>query len=168
MADAYRVPRARQPRTGILRQVLRRLRLPTDIRRRRPAVENRGVSKSLLAIAGIGIAGCLLLSWMMQDLVRRRPPRDGASCAPRLMAAFGDQLAAPLVVREEQEGTSLRLVVHGRVKAAQDKTVLATAIGAEVWRHLGPQAQATEVRVTLRDAEGGGPVSQVVARPSAR
>lgn len=123
------------------------------------------VSKTVLAIVGIGIGGCLLLSLMMKQLVQHQVARQEAPLVPGLMKIFGKQLAGPLATREEFEGASLRLVVHGRVAPQQDKQALAAAIGNEVWQRLA-ETPPTEVCVTLRDADGTAPLSQVVARPS--
>lgn len=135
-------------------------------RPRRSPAETLLVSKSILAIVGLGIGGCLLLSLMMKQLMQHQAVKQQVASPPVLAAAFGKQLVGPLSVREEHEGGAVRLVVHGRVAAKQDKLALATAIGAEVWKRVGGEMQPSEVKVTLRDADGSAPVTQIVARPA--
>lgn len=122
------------------------------------------MSKSILTIAGIGIAGCLLLSLMMKELAQHRGRR-----APRqpVAPAFAERLTGPLRVTEEWHGERVRVVVLGRVRPGQDKRALAAAIGSDLWRSVGGDPAVDEVHVTLRDADGGGPEAVFVPRPPA-
>ena len=124
------------------------------------------MSKTILAIVGIGIAGCLLLSLTMRQLVQHQLVQREAPGLPAVSARFAERLAGPLAMHEEHHGMSTRLVVSGRAASNEDQQSLAGAIAAEVWQTLGADDSGTDVMVKLRDAQGRTPVSTVTARPS--
>src|SRR5687768_5059777 len=128
--------------------------------------ETTGVSKSLFAISGIGVAGCCVLALLMNHLVDRRDTTDGPGLARRLTTAFQPRLSGALTVREEHEGLHRRLVVHGRARGG-DVRELATEIGALAWQRL---ARATDrpsvVAVTLRRPAGDGAVTVELPAPA--
>lgn len=126
---------------------------------------NKGVSKSLLAIAGIGVAGCILLSSMMKQLVQHKQANAEAPPFAAIERRHQQQLVGALQVHEESVGMTSRLVVRGRVAAGVDKRALATAMAAELWQRRADDAGLFEVEVTLRDADGSQPVTTTSPRP---
>lgn len=134
-----------------------------------PAVgtaETACVSKSLLAIAGIGVAGCCMLSWMMNHLVAQRREPASANLERALAATFADRLEGPPTVHEEYEGTRRRFLVSGRGKAG-DLHALAADVGRELWQRLGRgTAPPDEVLVRLRRADGPELTLVVVPPPA--
>jgi hypothetical protein len=132
--------------------------------------ETASVSKSLIAIAGIGLAGCCVLAWMMNHLVTKHVERNEGSLRQALEGTFTAQLDGPVAVHEEKEGTRRRFVVNARGRVA-DCRQLATALGSSAWLHLTappapPMTVATEVVVSVRPPSGE-PVTITVPAPAA-
>lgn len=137
-----------------------------------PPAETVEVSKSPYAIAGIGIAGCCVLAFMMNHLVTKQVERNEASLRQALAASFGDQLDGPPAVHEENEGARRRFVVHLRGRVA-DCRQLAAAVGSSAWLHLtappaSPMTVATEVVVHVRPPGDGAPITITVPTPAGR
>jgi hypothetical protein len=124
------------------------------------------VSKSLIAIAGIGIAGCVLLSVMMQQLVERKKVHDEVRPLAAFEVQHRDDLVAPLAVHEESHGVTARLAVLARVRATVDRPAFAAAIAAAAWQQLRDDPLIGEVHVTVRDADGQPAYSLVAPRPA--
>ena len=124
------------------------------------------MSKSILAIAGIGLAGCILLSVMMQQLVEQKKVRDVERPLATFEVQHRDQLVAPLAVHEETFGAVARLVVTARVATAVDRPAFAASIAAAAWQQLRDDPLVHEVHVTVRDAGGRQPHTLVVPRPA--
>lgn len=125
------------------------------------------MSRTVLVIAGIGAAGCVLLAWTMKTLVAHQQARPRPAWRAAVEARFGPQLAPPIALREEHDGAGLRVVVHARSDAA-DRGALATAIAAEAWRHAVADARVAVVEITLRDVAGADPVARIVPRAASR
>lgn len=105
-----------------------------------------------MVIAGLGIVACALLSLMMKQAVGLREERAKVPYAAALEDRFGEQLAAPLQIREEAADAGLRMLVVARFAPGVDAGKTAAAIGAEVWMHAtraGTKAQ--ELVVVERD-----------------
>ncbi|MBL8735335.1 MAG: hypothetical protein JNL12_02795 [Planctomycetes bacterium] len=111
------------------------------------------MSKSPMVIAGLGIAACALLSLMMKQAISLTSERAKVPYAEALEARFGQKLAAPLQIRDEQTDAGARLVVLARFEPGVDAAQTAAAIGAEVWMHATRAGTpARELVVVERDA----------------
>ncbi len=131
------------------------------------AVETLAVSKSLLVIGGLGMAACCLLSGGMKKLIEHKLARPAVSPAALLERKYDRHLLPPVTVHEEHDGAQLRLVVHARTRPLQDKQRLAAELGYEVWQQAAAARELPfSVQVTLRDADGGAPLTTMVARPT--
>ncbi len=128
--------------------------------------ENRTVPKAAFAIAGIGVAGCVLLASMMKQLVQHRRTQQDAPTVAAVAQQFAPRLASPLALREEHDGDRVRLVAHARAAAGEDRARLAGAIAAALSRRAHDDERVGEIEVTLRDANGDAPVSALVRRPA--
>lgn len=165
-ADAYRLRHARQcPGTGFFFD-LRRHRL--DCRGGRENAEEPGsVSKSLLAIVGLGAAGCLVLSLLMQQLLDARQNQTKSPIAQALEVQFEGRLVGPVKVAEERTGEVARLRVQFCVLAGLQKPRLAEMAGATAWSLLrGTAAAPDEVLVVVDDDEHGPTERLSVPRPA--
>lgn len=130
------------------------------------AAENLAVNKSLLAIAGLGLGGCVLLSVLMKQVVAIDAEQRQLPFLPALQARFGAQLDGALRVKEESTDGATRWLVNARVRDGVDAVRLAPAIGAELWLHAGRAGSAaSEARIVLRCEDGSPAVSLVVPRP---
>lgn len=124
---------------------------------------NTDVNKSVLAISGIGVAGCVLLSVMMKELVAHKPAKRPAWLVA-LESEYREQLVGPLATHEEDEGGAVRAVVFGAARAGSDRSALALAIANSAARLLRDANALTEVQVTLHDPDGKQPQSALVPR----
>jgi hypothetical protein len=126
------------------------------------------MSKSLLAIGGIGIAGCVLLSVMMQQIASQTQTKtQRPDWLVMLESEHGEQLVGSLAMHEEDDRGATRIVVSGTAKAGCDRAALARAIANSANRLLRDANAITGVQVTLCDPDGQRSQSELVphARP---
>lgn len=126
------------------------------------------MNKSLLAVAGIGIAGCVLLSILMKQVVALDAEQRQLPFLPALEAKFGPRLGHPIKVREQDEAGIVRLHVSARVRDGVDGAQLAREIGADLWLHaVRAGSKATEAVVALRREDGDELLTLVLPRSQA-
>ena len=132
------------------------------------SAESRRVPKSIYAIAGLGIVGCVMLSLMMKNLVQIQQHRPASPQLLQLLEAkFAAQLVTPLQLREESANGRVRLVASACVTAGLKKDRFAETVGSTIWQQVsGPETKTTEVEVLVSDERGGTAVSFVFPRPS--
>ncbi len=126
------------------------------------------MTKTPLAIGAIGVAGCVLLSLMMKQLVGEQQSRGEVPVRRSLEAGFREQIVGRLAVHEEQDGDRVMLVVQGQARADVDRRALADRMVQATWQLLPAQTAIAQVQVRLRDAVGQEPVAAWSARPRAR
>ena len=103
----------------------------------------------------------------MKQAVGYQAEQRRAPYLPALEAKFGARLAGPLLIREEHEDGSHRIVVSLQFAPGVDKQRTATAIAEEVWLHAGRAGSgASEVVAVVRGGERSEPLRISVARPS--
>jgi translation elongation factor EF-Tu-like GTPase len=128
------------------------------------------VSKSVLGILAIGVAGALLLSMMMKQVAELHVERQRSPFAAAVDSRLGAKLVGRVVIDEVEEGDRKIRVLRATVIAGFNKRKLADAAGMELW--LGSMRAgdpADEVRVVLRDDEAPEQLETfVVAPPRAR
>jgi hypothetical protein len=107
--------------------------------------------KSLYAIAGMGLAGCVLLSLMMQQALKSRGETQSLAVAAELEDLFRGQLAGPVeaqvLARDGRHTLRLRLKVARGVA----KQGLAMSAGGVAWSRAlegGRMPDAVVVQVT--------------------
>jgi hypothetical protein len=138
---------------------------PSRSTARAPGAEDSPVSKTVVTIAGIGVAGCVLLAAMMKQLVQHQQAQRDATDAGAVGARFASRLAAPLALREEHEGMRVRLVAHARAAPGEDRQQLADAVAAALWRQCAAGERIAEVEVVVR-ADDGSAVTARAPRPA--
>lgn len=133
------------------------------------SAESRRVPKSIYAIAGLGIAGCIMLSLMMKNLVQMQQHRSASPQLQQLLEAkFGAQLVTPLQLHEESVNGRVRLMASACVTAALKKDRFAETVASTIWQQLSSADTKTkEVEVVVSDERGGTAVTFVFDRPSA-
>lgn len=111
--------------------------------------ERASVRKSMMAIAGLGLAGCLVLAFLMRQAVEMEGERREPPFLPALRARFGPRLERPLRLRAEvtSAGTSWRATAYFADAGAADDLV--PQIGAEIWLHAQRQGATRDVRVQV-------------------
>jgi len=132
------------------------------------SAESRRVPKSIYAIAGLGIAGCIMLSLMMKNLVQMQQHRSASPQLQQLLEAkFAAQLVTPLQLREETLNGRVRIVAAACVTAGLKKDRFAETLGATIWQQVsGSDTKTQEVEVLVGDERGGTAVSFVFPRPT--
>lgn len=135
-------------------------------RRSGGSAEKPDVSKSLYAIGGLGLGSCLLMSLMMQHLLKVKTERHRSPIAIELEEVFASRLSGPVDVLLPQEGADRTIVVRMPVLAGLQKQKLATTAGNMVWRRMvGEKDAPTGVRVEVSDDSGGKPEAFDVPKP---
>lgn len=136
-------------------------------RSRRSNAEKRDVSKSLLAIVGLGAGACLLLSLAMQQVLQEQQERKKPPLAQLLEIQFEGRRVGPVRVAEVREEGRLRLSVRLSVLAGLQKKRIAESVGAIAWTHaLAAGSAPAEVVVEVGDEEQGPVAVLSVPRPS--
>ena len=131
-----------------------------------PLAENRAVSKSLIAIGGLGAGACLLLSWMMQHLLQVQQECFKPPLAQQLEEQFERRLVGPVRVAEVRKEGRLHLAVRLSVLAGLPKRRIAESVGAVAWNHaLAAGADLAAVVVEVGDDEHGPVTVLSVPRP---
>lgn len=133
------------------------------------AAEKKPVSKSLIAIGALGVAASLVLSLLMQDLLKVKQERDRSPLELELEAPLEGRLIAPLRVIDERPAGTPRVRVRLSVLAGLRKERIAEAVGAQAWHSLqGAGNEPTEVVVEVADEDRGPVTRLVVPRPARR
>jgi hypothetical protein len=127
------------------------------------------VPKSIYAIAGLGIAGCIMLGLMMKNLVQMQQHRSASPQLQQLLEVkFGPQLVTPLQLHEEAANGQVRLVASACVTAGLKKERFAETVASTIWEQLtSSDTKTKEVEVSVSDERGGTAVTFVFDRPSA-
>jgi hypothetical protein len=125
------------------------------------------VSKSILAIGGLGAAACLILSLTMQHLLEVKQERARSPLELELEAMLGGRCAGPAkVVAEKVAEARTRCVVRLTVLAGLQKERIALQAGAIAWSRLqGTASEPNDLVVEVRDDENGPVAVHAVPRP---
>jgi hypothetical protein len=127
--------------------------------------EERDVTKSIYAVAGLGLGSCLLLSLMMQHLLELRTEREKSPLALEIQDQFGGRLVGPVDV-VITEGERRRIDVRLRILAGLDKRRFGRTVGEQVWRSvLGTRHEPSEIVVLVGDEDDGPIESVAVSKP---
>ena len=120
------------------------------------SAENQEVSKSLYAIGGLGLGSCLVMSLMMQHLLKVKTERHRSPIAIELEEVFASRLTGPVDVKLPNDNADRAIVVTLPVLAGLQKQKLAITAGNMVWRRTAGEKDAPSgVRVEVKDDSGG-------------
>jgi hypothetical protein len=136
---------------------------------RRVAAEKQDVSKTILAIGGLGAGGCLLLSLLMQHALQAQQERKKAPLAQLLEVEFEGRRVGPVRVDEVRQQGRMHLSVRLSVRAGQPKQRIAESAGAIAWDYaLASRTEPADVVVEVGDDVLGAPAIVSVPRPARR
>lgn len=129
--------------------------------------EKRVMAKTVIAIAGIGGAGCLLLSFCMQEALDALLRHERHPVELALERRFVGQLAAPAqfegTMRPDGRAAVVRLTVSGN----PPKDPLAEVAGAIAWNLLrGTAGEPAALTVVIADDVGSPTRAWQVPLPS--
>jgi len=128
-----------------------------------------GVAKSVIAVAGIGLAACLGLSVAMQRLLAIRQQQSRSLLEQEIEAQLEGRLVGPVRVTREPMPAGFQALVRMRALAGLQKERLAVAAGATVWRHaLRERELPCEVAVAVADEDGGVAENFLIPPPTLR
>ncbi|GDY01320.1 hypothetical protein LBMAG49_06490 [Planctomycetota bacterium] len=123
------------------------------------------MSKSSYAVGGIGIAACLLLTFMMQHLVKVRQGQSSSPVATDLEDVFGTYLAGRVQVATARQNGAVTMTIRMIVKPGVLRERLVASADSLLWRQLALLKEPPElVRVEVED-EGGAPAVVINLRP---
>jgi len=123
------------------------------------------VSKSIYAILGIGLGSCVLLSYMMQHLLKVRTEHSRSPVVAELAEVLGDRLCGEITLSTSDSDGRRVTSVSFAVLAGLQRQNLATTAGNIVWRGLAGAAEPDVVRVSVEDEDGAKAVVVDVPRP---
>lgn len=123
-----------------------------------------GVQKSLYAIAGLGLAGCITLLLMLDHTVANLERKPGSLFETELAAEFGAQLAKPAKVKELHCAGRAHLHVHLVVATGQPREAIADRAGARLWQAVARGGRdVVEIVIYVDDDVGGARLVRQVA-----
>jgi hypothetical protein len=129
----------------------------------------KGVGKSVIVVAAIGLAACLGLSVAMQRLLEIQQQQSSSPLELELEAQLERRLVGPVRVTQEPRPDGFRTLVRLRVLAGLQKGRVADAVGATVWRHaLQARELPREVAVAVGDEDGDVVENFVIPPPTQR
>lgn len=127
------------------------------------------VSKSVIAVAGIGLAACLGLSVAMQRLLAIQQQQSRSPLALEIEAQWEGRLVGPVRITQEPMPEGFQTLVRMRVLAGLQKERMAVATGGTVWRHaLQQRDPPREVAVAVADEDGAAPEVFMIPPPTQR
>lgn len=114
-------------------------------------VDREDVSKSLYVIAGLGLTGCVVMSMMMQHVLKVKGDKDVPAAAKDLQDLYGSRLSdyCTIDVDETPDRTIVAVGVHAQGGMGTPR--LARSIGEFVWRRYAVRQVVDEVIVTLHE-----------------
>ncbi|MGE3171594.1 MAG: hypothetical protein AB7O97_03145 [Planctomycetota bacterium] len=92
------------------------------------------MSKSVYVVGGIGVIGCLMLSFMMQHLLKVKTDRSRSPVAIELEEACAQYLDGPIEAATFEIDGERTTLLRLRVFAGVDADRLARSAGDLVWR----------------------------------
>ncbi len=122
------------------------------------------MSKSVYAIGGIGLASCVILSLMMQHLLKVKAERQRSPVATELEELFKSQLAGPVTDQVIDRDGRRTLVVRMVLLAGLQKQRIGASAGGLIWRRvLSGSGEPPEVVLLELADDGGGRTEEFVA-----
>src|SRR5262245_39446058 len=137
------------------------------VRPRDADVDERDVSKNVYIVGAIGAAGCLMLSLMMQHLLKVQTERSHSPVAEELKEACADHLVGAIEVQTRTVDGAQTMIVRMTVRDGDKADALARTASDLIWRRAykwsdSPDRLRVEVAHTAGDkapavAETGPP-----------
>lgn len=120
-----------------------------------PAVEKPEVGKSLYAIGAMGVASCILLSFMMQHLLKVRKDHVRSPLAAEVEERLGRRVCGPVTTETNLIASKVVTTLHVKVLADLHKRQLVDGIAPFLWQRLAIEPSQPEVlRFVVSDDAG--------------
>lgn len=125
------------------------------------------MSKSIFVISGLGLVSCVLLSLMMQHLLKVKVERKRSPLVIELEELFRSQLAGPIETEFQDRDGKRTLVVHIKIVGGIQKQRLGISLGGLVWRRAlsGTDEPPQALLLAVGDDAGGKVEEILVPRP---
>jgi hypothetical protein len=128
----------------------------------------RPVVKSVYAIGGIGAVGCLLLSFMMQHLLKVKTDNGSSPVAVELQDLAGRNIVGAADVQVVLENGVRTMIVRVQTRQGVDRQKWATGIGRLLWRRASASREPpARMRFEVAGEGGVPPVRVEIDPPSA-
>lgn len=114
-------------------------------------VDQGRVSKSVFVVGGIGAVGCVMLSLMMQHLLKVKGEHGRSPVATDIEQTFGPQLQGPVDLVSLLMDGERAVIVRLLAKADVDREQMGRRVAGLVWRSAHKLAETPDVlRVEVR------------------
>lgn len=112
------------------------------------------VGRSNLIILGMGIAACVVLSLMMQHMLKVKQDADIPPIVTELMETFGTRFAegAEFKIRDGERGKVGEVTIYPLMSTSRRRLV--RSVGTYVWRNLEDRAAIDALIVACDDGLG--------------
>ena len=121
--------------------------------------ENPVVAKSIYVVGGIGVVGCLMLSFMMEHLLKVKTEASRSPVAQELEEIYGDRLVGSVDARVVEVGGERILLVRVKAAAGVQRDQLAAQLGGNVRMVLRQQPDPpSRVRIEVDAVDGSSPL----------
>lgn len=119
-----------------------------------PNDETGDVSKTVYVVGGIGAVGCVMMSLMMQHLLKVQGERGRSPVAIEVEQQCGTHLVGPIEVSAMERDGERLLVVRLRAKPGVECAPLARTIGDLIWRYAYKLPESPErLRLEVRSSD---------------
>jgi hypothetical protein len=109
------------------------------------------VSKQIYVVGGIGVAGCLMLSFMMQHLLKVKTDRTRSPIAAELEETCAGHLDGRVEASTLEVDGDRTLLVRLKIRTGVDGEALARSVGDLIWRHAYELTETPErLRLEVR------------------
>jgi hypothetical protein len=110
------------------------------------------VTKSLYAIGGMGIAACLVLSFIMHRLLEAQQTKTRPAIAHSIEDAFAAKLLAPVTAKVETVRDRRVMVISITILGGLKREHMADSVATLVWTQLAGTPEAPDdLRIVVGD-----------------
>ena len=127
--------------------------------------EKAAVGRANYILLAFGIASIVIMSMLMQHLMRVQKDNKQSPVAREVLSAFGGRMTGEPQLLVETNPAGPKAVLTVRALLGVDVERLARETGEYVWRRLGTQERLQTVVVKIVDEFDGGVTLREVASP---
>lgn len=119
------------------------------------------VAKSIYAIGGMGLGSCLLLSLMMQHLLKTRQVHDRSPLVGEVEELLRGRLCGRVALDTQVIGGQVVSTLRLKLLAGLQKRRQIESIGPFLWQRLAIEPSQPALLRFLVSDDGGGPIEQI-------
>ncbi len=124
------------------------------------------MSKSVYVVGGIGAVGCLMMSLMMQHLLKARTEQSRSPVSIELEQALAQHVVEPIEVTSRDSDGERMMLVRLKARPQADAARLARSVGDLIWRRAYKWSERPDrLQVEVRSGEANKQPVVIVSRP---